>query len=509
MRYVSTRGGVPALESMEAIKMGLAPDGGLFVPDGPAFLSMDEISSLTGMTYPERAAFILSRYLTDFTPAETASCVAHAYDATRFEKGRVAPLVHLNDRLSVLELWHGPTCAFKDVALQILPRFMTQAMRKTGENREIVLLTATSGDTGKAALEGFADVPGTRVIVFYPDEGVSEVQKKQMVTQAGGNVHVVGVKGNFDDTQAGVKRMFSDNAMANALQAREMAFSSANSINWGRLVPQIVYYFSAYADLCAEGRIRCGDAINFVVPTGNFGNILAAWHASKAGLPVNRLICASNGNNVLTDFIRTGVYDSRRAFRKTVSPSMDILVSSNLERLLYELSGEDAARVSSWMADLSLKGFYDAGPAMRGKIGKMFFGGWTSEEDTLRTIGTLWHSRGYVADTHTAVGMNVYERYVSESGDLSPTVLASTASPFKFANSVAGALFGQEALCGHDDFDLLELLSDKTGWPIPAGLAGLRERPVLHEEICAVEDMAAVVSRLLGIRGLQEGHGNG
>jgi threonine synthase len=509
MRYVSTRGGVSALESSEAIKMGLAPDGGLFVPDGHVTLSMEEISSLAGMSYQERAVLILSRYLTDFSCPETAGCVSLAYDAARFANGRVAPLVHLDDRLSVMELWHGPTCAFKDVALQILPRFMTHAMKKTGESREIVILVATSGDTGKAALEGFADVPGTRIIVFYPEEGVSEVQKRQMITQAGGNVHVVGVKGNFDDTQAGVKRMFSDKGMASALQAEGMTFSSANSINWGRLVPQIVYYFSAYADLCAEGRIRCGDSVNIAVPTGNFGNILAAWYAVSAGLPVNRLICASNANNVLADFIRTGVYDSRRQFHKTVSPSMDILVSSNLERLLFEVSGRDAARVSSWMGDLAGKGAYDAGAAMRGSISELFRGGWTSEEETLGTIGALWRSHRYLADTHTAVGMNVYDAYIRETGDTTPTILVSTASPFKFADSVAGALFGNEAVRGRDGFDLLGLLSDRTGWPIPEGLAGLRERPVLHDDVCAVDEMKATVSRMLNIPELQEDQGNG
>ena len=509
MRYVSTRGGIPPFSSAEAIKMGLAPDGGLFVPDSPARMTPDELSSFTGMTYQERAVAILSRYLTDFSLREIQDCVANAYGGTTFDNGQVAPLVHLSEHLSVMELWHGPTCAFKDVALQILPGFMTRAMKKTGENREIIILVATSGDTGKAALEGFANVPGTRIIVFYPEEGVSEVQKRQMITQTGGNVHVVGVKGNFDDTQTGVKRLFSDTVMASAMQAKGFTFSSANSINWGRLVPQIVYYFSSYADLCGEGRIRCGEPVNFVVPTGNFGNILAAWYAISMGLPVNRLICASNGNNVLTDFIRTGIYDRRRPFRKTVSPSMDILISSNLERLLYGLSGRDTVRVAAWMADLAGVGVYDVGSELHGKIMKLFYGGWTNEEETRKTLETAWHNHHYVADTHTAVGIHVYDRYVLETGDLTPAILASTASPFKFADSVSGALFGKEVQTGCDDFDLLTLLAEKTEWPIPKGLDHLRQRPVLHGSICTAGEMKTAVSLWLGIPVPREEKENG
>ena len=513
MRYVSTRGGSTALSSAlssaEAVKMGLAPDGGLFVPDGPVILSARELSSFIDMTYKERAIWILSRFLTDFSLAELTACVENAYGGASFDEGRVAPLVHLDGHLSVMELWHGPTCAFKDVALQLLPRLMTGAMKKTGENREIVILVATSGDTGKAALEGFADVPGTRIIVFYPDEGVSDVQKRQMLTQTGGNVHVVGVRGNFDDTQTGVKRIFNNMDMTAALQANGMVFSSANSINWGRLVPQIVYYFSSYADLCREGRIRCGDVVNFVVPTGNFGNILAAWYAMSMCLPVNRLICASNDNNVLTDFIRTGEYNRCRAFRKTASPSMDILISSNLERLLFEMSGRDSQRVKSWMEDLARKGSYDVGASLHAAIGTLFHGGWASGEDTLKTIAAVWQTHRYVADTHTAVGINVYDRYKEETGDLTPTILVSTASPFKFAGSVAGALFGQEVIRELDDFDLLDFLSGKTGWPIPDGLHGLRDRPVLHGTVCTVEGMMTAVSQLLGIPAIREETENG
>jgi len=509
MRYVSTRGGTPAMSSAEAIKTGLAPDGGLFVPEGHPVLATGELSSLIGMTYKERAGFILSRYLTDFTESEIAMCVENAYGGTRFDKQGVAPLVHLDGRLSVLELWHGPTCAFKDLALQILPQFMTEAMKKTGENREIVILVATSGDTGKAALEGFADVPGTRIAVFYPDEGVSEVQKRQMITQEGSNVHVVGVSGNFDDTQTGVKRIFSDAALAEAMDRAGLVFSSANSINWGRLVPQIVYYFSAYADLCRDSRIQCGDPVNFVVPTGNFGNILAAWYAMSMGLPVGRLICASNANHILTDFMETGVYDRRRDFHKTVSPSMDILISSNLERLLYEMSGKDAEKVASWMKSLSVTGAYNVGTEMKEHIAKLFYGGWTSEDDTLKTIHSVWKEHHYVADTHTAVALNVYNGYLAETNDKTVTVLVSTASPFKFSDSVAGALFGAGVLEGKDEFELLDLLSERTQWPVPAGLAGLRDREILHKVHATAEGMALTVSRLLGIIPAAEGEIHG
>ncbi len=505
MRYVSTRGGSPAISSAEAIKTGLAPDGGLFVPDGTPTLSAGELASLTDMSYRERAVFILSRFLTDYSEQELTECVDNAYGGPRFDQNGVAPLVHLDGRLSIMELWHGPTCAFKDVALQILPQFMTRAMKKTGEDREIVILVATSGDTGKAAMEGFADVPGTRIVVFYPDDGVSEVQKRQMLTQTGANVRVVSVEGNFDDTQTGVKRIFSDTELSDAMQRGGLVFSSANSINWGRLVPQIVYYFSAYADLCREGRITCGKPINFVVPTGNFGNILAAWYAQSMGLPVNRLLCASNDNNVLTDFIRTGEYNRKRAFHKTVSPSMDILISSNLERLLYEMSGKDAKRVSSWMQSLATEGAYQVGDDMHARINRLFYGGWTNREDTLGTIREIWENHRYVADTHTAVALDVYRRYHAETGDGTATVLASTASPFKFNDSVVGALFGQTGLEGKDEFDLLDVLSERTQWPIPASLAGLRERPVLHRDHCTAAGMSETVVELLGLRPMKEG----
>ena len=509
MQYVSTRGGSPALTSAEAIKMGLAPDGGLFVPAESVRVSPDELQSFPDLSYQDLAVRILSRFLTDYGEAELEACVQAAYAPDRYGMNGVAPVVSFDASLHIMELWHGPTCAFKDVALQILPQFMTRAMAMTGEKRDIVILVATSGDTGKAALEGFADVPGTHIAVFYPQQGVSEVQKCQMLTQHGANVHVIGVDGNFDDTQTGVKRIFSDSVLAAQMDAGGLAFSSANSINWGRLVPQIVYYFSAYADLCRKEHIRCGDPVNFAVPTGNFGNILAAWYARSMGLPIGRLLCASNDNNVLTDFLQTGVYNRNRPFHKTSSPSMDILISSNLERLLYEMTGRDSGRVAVWMEGLAKEGRYDVGAALKEDIGALFHGDWTNEEGVRQTIADMWRRHGYVSDTHTAVAIDVWKRYVEKTGDKTPTVIVSTASPFKFSDSVAGALLGAEALAGRDEFDLLDLLSQKTGWPVPQGLANLKSRPVLHTVRCEPEQMQPCVVDLLGLDRRGKGGANG
>ena len=509
MQYVSTRGGSPALTSAEAIKMGLAPDGGLFVPAESVRISPDELQSFPDLSYQDLAVRILSRFLTDYGEAELEACVQAAYAPERYGNNGVAPVVSLHPALHIMELWHGPTCAFKDVALQILPQFMTRAMVMTGERRDIVILVATSGDTGKAALEGFADVPGTHIAVFYPQHGVSEVQKAQMITQQGGNVHVIGVDGNFDDTQTGVKRIFSDASLAARMDAGGLAFSSANSINWGRLVPQIVYYFSAYADLCRKEHIRCGDPVNFAVPTGNFGNILAAWYAHSMGLPIGRLLCASNDNNVLTDFLQTGVYDKNRPFHKTSSPSMDILISSNLERLLYEMTGRDCGRVAAWMESLARDGRYDVGAALRKDIETLFYGDWTNEERVQQTITEMWRKHGYVSDTHTAVAIDVWKRYVEKTGDNTPTVIASTASPFKFGNRVADALFGSEAIAGRDEFALLELLSRETGWPVPPGLANLESRAVLHATQCKPDRMQPCIEELLHLDRAEKGGTHG
>lgn len=499
MQYESTRGGKERISAAEAIKKGIAANGGLYVPERFDKLTSSEIEAFTTMTYQERAMTILSGFLDDFTKDELKECVYNAYSSDKFSHSDIAPLATLNDSLNILELWHGPTCAFKDMALQILPHFMVKSVQKTGENSEIVILVATSGDTGKAALEGFRDVDGTRIIVFYPEDGVSEVQKRQMSTQEGANVEVFGVEGNFDDTQTGVKTIFTDAAMIEAMIDKGMKFSSANSINWGRLVPQIVYYFSAYADMVRLNRLQPGDSINFVVPTGNFGNILAGYYAKLMGLPVNKLICASNDNNVLTDFIRTGVYDKRREFIKTISPSMDILISSNLERLLYEISGRDAEKVSSWMKQLVENGFYDVGKKILDNLHLDFWAGWSSQEETLKTIECVYEEYKYVCDTHTAVAIDVYDKYVITTGDLTPSVIISTASPFKFNASVAQALFGKDEISGKNEFELLKLLSGRTGWQVPKGLEGIEQREVRHTKVCHRDQMKKAVIDALGL----------
>ena len=491
--YESTRNSQEAISSADAIKRGISPSGGLYVPKKLPNISVEEIASMVNMDYKERAALILKLFLTDFSDEELSDCVNKAYTNSKFSSEDIAPVVGLNENLYILELWHGPTCAFKDMALQILPHFFVKAMQKTDEKSEIIILVATSGDTGKAALEGFANVEGTRIIVFYPENGVSEIQKYQMITQTGENVKVFGVKGNFDDTQTGVKKIFTDEDLLSRMEQDGLKFSSANSINWGRLVPQIVYYFSAYADLIKKGKISVGQKTNFVVPTGNFGNILAGYYAKSMGLPVNKFICASNDNNVLTDFIRTGHYDKRREFIKTVSPSMDILISSNLERLLYALSDNDDTKVSQWMKELNEDGHYDVGTELSDKIKAAFWAGWSNEDETLKTIELMYEEDNYLLDTHTAVAVDVYDKYVITTGDLTPSVVVSTASPFKFNNSVCKALFEEDKIEGKSEFELINLLSEKTGWSIPEGLKNLDKKTVLHNSVCEKHDMKDVV----------------
>lgn len=495
--YESTRGGKEGITSAEAIKRGIAPNGGLYVPQQIKELTLEKITDLVNMSYSQRAVSILKLFLEDYTEEELTDCVNKAYNTTSFSNSDIASVKSINDSMHILELWHGPTCAFKDMALQILPHFLVKAMEKTGEKSEVVILVATSGDTGKAALEGFADVDETQIMVFYPVDGVSEVQKYQMITQTGKNVNVFGVKGNFDDTQSGVKKIFTDQDLKKEMEARGLKFSSANSINWGRLVPQIVYYFSAYADLIKLNRIKAGDKINFVVPTGNFGNILAGFYAKLMGLPVNKFICASNDNNILTDFIRTGSYDKRREFVKTVSPSMDILISSNLERLLYELTEHDDKEVSQWMNQLNEFGHYKIGKNILNEIHKHFWAGWSNQDETLKTIECVYSDYNYVLDTHTAVAVDVYDKYVITTGDLTPSVVLSTASPFKFNTSVCKALFGAEKIADKSEFELLELLSKECNLPIPAGLKDLNEKTVLHNTVCEKYEMKTVVTKNL------------
>ncbi len=499
MYYISTRGGLNRIKSAEAIKCGLAPDGGLFVPETDIKLAPEEIYSLAAMNYSERAVFILGRYLDDYSREELTECVNGAYGNGKFDGDNVAPVKKLNGNAYILELWHGPTCAFKDVALQILPRLLVEALQKTGENAETVILVATSGDTGKAALEGFKDVKGTWIVVFYPEDGVSQVQKMQMVTQEGGNVCTIAVKGNFDDAQNGVKAILSDTALREGMLSEGFKFSSANSINWGRLVPQIVYYFSAYADLMAAGEIAAGEKVNFAVPTGNFGNILAAWYAREMGLPIHKLICASNGNNVLTDFINTGVYNRDREFKKTISPSMDILISSNLERLLYELTGHDGLQVAEWMNQLKRDGRYTVNDGVKRRISELYWASCTTEAETLKTIKDVYEDYGYIVDPHTAVGIDVYDKYVISTGDITRTVIVSTASPFKFNESVARAIFGEGVTAGKTEFELLDMLAYKCGLEIPASLDGLEHKEILHKKVCAREEMKEEVKRVLGL----------
>ena len=470
MNYQSTRDSKVSISSAEAIARGISADGGLFVPESFPAITMEWVKELTALDYIGRAKAVLSLFLTDYTPEELSACVTGAYRDS-FENNEPAPLKKLTDRVSMLELWHGPTCAFKDMALQLLPHLLTRAARKTGGASTTVILVATSGDTGKAALEGFQDVEGTKILVFYPQDGVSDMQKRQMTTQEGDNVAVCAVEGNFDDAQTGVKRIFTDPATAARLADGDMAFSSANSINWGRLVPQIVYYISAYADLVKSGQASLGDSINVVVPTGNFGNILAGYYAKRMGLPIGRFVCASNANRVLTDFIRTGVYDRNRDFHTTMSPSMDILISSNLERLLYDLSGQDDRMVIGWMEQLKENGRYEVSDEIKRKIQDLFYGATVDDEGTQRAIRDAFERHHYLCDTHTAVALGAYAQYRSQTGDDTPAIVVSTASPYKFAPSVLSAL--EPVSAGEDDFALLRRLSTISDTSIPRPLSAL------------------------------------
>ena len=497
MFYTSTRNNEIRVTASQAIAQGISEEGGLFVPCEIPHFDLEKISQMTNMSYIQRAKTVLKEFLTDFTQDELDYCVQGAYASEKFSSEKIAPTVNVKGNKNILELWHGPTCAFKDMALQLLPYLMTVSAKKTADGKTIVILVATSGDTGKAALEGFKDVNGTRIVVFYPNNGVSEIQKLQMVTQEGNNVSVAAVNGNFDDAQNGVKKIFTDADYAELLGRNGFKLSSANSINWGRLVPQIVYYFSAYADMLAAGEIEYGEKINVVVPTGNFGNILAAYYASKMGLPIAKFICASNENNVLTDFIKTGVYDKNRAFHTTISPSMDILISSNLERFLYDLSGRDDKLITDWMTKLNTEGSYQVSADVKEKLMALFCAGCCDDAETMETISKTAKESGYVIDTHTAVAKAVYDKYVAETGDTTKTVIASTASPFKFNQSVLIALENHNAVLGKDEFTLLNELSEKSGMEIPKSLAELKNKPVAFDLVCNKGEMQAVVSDFL------------
>ncbi len=492
--YKSTRDDSVTVTASQAILKGLAPDGGLFVPERIPALDVS-LESLAQMSYAEVAYEVMKLFLTDFTEEELKSCIAKAYDS-KFDTAQIAPLVKAEDAY-YLELFHGATIAFKDMALSILPHLLITSARKNQVKNDIVILTATSGDTGKAALAGFADVEGTKIIVFYPKDGVSPIQEKQMVTQKGKNTYVIGINGNFDDAQTGVKNMFSDKELEKELDMAGYQFSSANSINIGRLVPQIVYYVYAYTRLLANEEIAAGEKINAVVPTGNFGNILAAFYAKNMGLPINRLVCASNDNKVLYDFFTTGTYDKNRPFVLTSSPSMDILISSNLERLIYRIAGNSAKTNSALMTSLKTEGRYDITPDMKAQLND-FYGNYASEAETAKAIHDLYGNTGYIIDTHTAVAAAVYRKYVADTKDMTKTVIASTASPYKFTRSVMNAIDSKYDAMG--DFELVNELSKLSGVKVPQAIEDIRTAPVLHDTVCEVDEMCANVKRILGVQ---------
>ncbi len=494
MNYLSTRNKDLRLSASQAIAKGLAPDGGLLTPAVLPRLPSSAVETMREMSYQQRVVYIMNSFLEGFAASELNSYASEAYGGGKFSHEDIAPVRKLDESTYCLELWHGPTCAFKDMALQILPHLLTASLDKNDEKKTVCILVATSGDTGKAALEGFRNVENTKILVFYPKDGVSEIQELQMVTQEGGNVGVSSVVGNFDDAQTGVKKLFADEKLAAELRERGYFLSSANSINWGRVLPQIVYYASAYCDLLKEGAIAKGQQVNICVPTGNFGNILAAYYAKAMGIPIGRLICASNQNNVLTDFIHTGSYDRNRTFYNTLSPSMDILVSSNLERMVFELSGRDDRLVREYMSQLAQYGSYRVDSPIRTKLKKEFSAGCCSDEQTKAMIAKMWGECGYLIDPHTAVAFHVLEEYRVQTGDGTPTVVVSTASPFKFCDSVLDALGIKEHKGG---LDILDQLAEVTGEPVPVPLARLKNRRHRFEGVVKKDAMKDCVLEFL------------
>lgn len=499
MSYTSTRNINVEIPASLAIKQGISEDGGLFVPVKLPNITAIEISKMCKMNYNERATYILSQILDDYSENEISECVNKAYTTEKFGFSNPTPLVKLNNNSFMLELWHGPTCAFKDMALQILPHLTTLAIKKTNEKKTVLILVATSGDTGKAALEGFKDVKGTKILVFYPEKGISNIQKLQMTTQEGENVGVCSIDGNFDDAQNGVKAIFTDKSIIDILEKNNCVLSSANSINWGRLAPQIVYYFSSYCELFNNSEIKSGEKINFCVPTGNFGNILAAYYAKKMGLPVNKLICASNVNNVLSQFINDGVYDKNRNFYATISPSMDILISSNLERLLFDLLNNDDKELSHLMQELQTKGYYKISEDLRGKIKEIFYGGYCDDTATKKQINETYKKDGYIADTHTAVAIKVYNEYLKNTKDNTKTIIVSTASPFKFNKAVLSAIKEREYPQDVDEFLLIDELSNILKIKAPNQLVSLKNAKVKYPNTCSKDDMKKEVLKMLKI----------
>ncbi len=494
MNYVSTRDKSLRMTAAQAIVRGLAPDGGLMTPEAFPHLPHGALEQLKDMSYQQRAVYVMQSFLQDFSSAELSAFAAAAYGNGKFSHPDVAPVRPVDGNTWCLELWHGPTCAFKDMALQMLPHLLTASLTKTAEDKTVCILVATSGDTGKAALEGFRDVERTRILVFYPKDGVSAIQELQMVTQEGGNVGVCSVVGNFDDAQTGVKKLFSDRALAEELAGRGYFLSSANSINWGRVLPQVVYYVSAYCDLLKSGAIQAGQQVNVCVPTGNFGNILAGYYARKMGVPIKTLLCASNANNVLTDFLHTGVYDRNRAFYNTMSPSMDILISSNLERMLFEMTGGDDAAVRDYMGRLNTAGRYQVSDEVKEKLDGVFASGCCDDRETAQVIGEVWKEKGYLIDPHTAVAFGVLDKYRKGTGDNTPALVVSTASPFKFCSSVLPALGVTQLAQGTG---ILDQLTQVTGVEAPAPLAGLKDRKVRFQIVTEKEHMVDQVLEML------------
>ena len=498
MNYLSTRDKSLRLTAAQAISQGLSVDGGLMTPVVLPKLSHNALDSMKDMSYQQRAVYVMNSYLEDFSASELAGFTEKAYGPDKFDTPTVAPVRSVDENTYCLELWHGPTCAFKDMALQMLPHLLSASLVKTEEEKTVCILVATSGDTGKAALEGFKDVDKTRILVFYPKDGVSDIQQLQMNTQEGDNVGVCSVVGNFDDAQTGVKKLFSDVELREVLSKRGYFLSSANSINWGRVLPQIVYYISAYCDLLREGAIQSGDVVNVCVPTGNFGNILAAYYAKQMGVPIGKLICASNSNNVLTDFLKTGTYDRNRKFYTTMSPSMDILISSNLERLLFDLSGQDDELVRGYMSQLAASGSYTVSTEIFRKLDSLFAAGFCDDEQTQNVIGRMWREHTYLIDPHTAVAFDVLDQYRKQTGDKTPAIVVSTASPFKFSPAILEAL---GASLADTPYDQLEDLQTFTGWRIPQPLLSLRDKAIRFTDVCATDkaSMQGTVYRMLNL----------
>lgn len=501
MEYISTRGNYRSVEAAEAILKGMVPAGGLFVPEKIPVFTQNEIFQMEDLSYQKIAIQVLKKFLTDYSQQELEEAVGGAYNSQKFPADRITPYHKLKDGMYILELWHGPTAAFKDIALQVMPYLLVQAVAKGSIDREIVILVATSGDTGKAALEGFKDVSGISIIVFFPENGVSKIQEKQMVTTDGNNTFVVALKGNFDDCQSGVKEIFSDSEFNKALNTGGYQFSSANSINWGRLLPQLVYYFAIYAYLLKDGELNPGEKINITVPTGNFGNILAGYYAYEMGLPVNKFICASNDNKVLKDFIDTGTYDINRDFKKTISPSMDILISSNLERFLFEMNGHRADKINEWYHQLQQTGKFSIDRETKSKIDDILVGEYAVEEEAMSAIENTYHDYNYLIDPHTAVGVSSFYNYSQNSRDKTPVVIDATANPYKFGEAVFKSLEDkvEDKVEIDNEFEYLERLQEMTGNKIHRCLQRLGQQPTKHNRKCSQKNMKQEIRDILDI----------